>query len=151
MPDPFLGITGTAMALQLLQSPHCWSCKPLTPESIVTLNGISQLSPVRAFYNENVTPDIQTIDWPEGLPSMAAHECYLYLAQKIIDDSNRLIMAFDEKNPSIINRICSENLNLLTTKAYYRNYNSTYKLSKEFESIIGSKPETKQVFSSSFN
>ena len=38
---------------------------------------------------------MQTVDWPRGIPSLAAHEGFRYIAQKLYQDSRKLEFAFN--------------------------------------------------------
>ena len=93
LPDPFLGKTGTEMALELLQSANCWTVKPLNDDTISLLNSIEQLSPIRQFYPKDLQV-MQTIDWPQSLPSFACHEAYQWIVEKLILESKQIDFAF---------------------------------------------------------
>lgn len=139
LPDPFTSINGTSMALELLQSGHCWSCKPLEEEALFILKEISNLSPKRSFFHDKMEV-MQQVDWPEGLLPMTAHESYTYLVLKIFNDSNRLEFAFDKETKPVLDLNVSDRINMLANKAYYRNYYGNLKLDPELEFIMGKKP-----------
>jgi hypothetical protein len=92
--DPYLGLTGTEMALELLQSANCWSCRPLPVESKKILEQISNLSPKRYYYPNHMKL-MQMTKWPNALQSTCAHEAFSLLTKKILLDSQRLKFAFD--------------------------------------------------------
>ncbi|XP_031629745.1 uncharacterized protein LOC116344981 [Contarinia nasturtii] len=83
--EPFLGISGSERALQILQSAFVWSSAPYDPESLKTLKDIEALAPVRQLKN-----CYQSVGWPKTIPSHAAQDSYALIIRKLIDDSNRL-------------------------------------------------------------
>lgn len=89
LPDPFTGMRGTEKALQILQSPFCWSSEPYDSESITTLTQIGQLSPSRMYHppHQNV---MQKIRWSHKLPSSSCHEAYRIVVDRLIQDSEGL-------------------------------------------------------------
>lgn len=89
LPDPFTGMRGTEKALQILQSPFCWSSEPYDSESIATLNRIRQLSPARSYHPPHQSV-MQKIQWSYNLPSSSLHEAYAMLVDRLIEDSERL-------------------------------------------------------------
>lgn len=134
--DPFLLQTGTSRALEILQSGNCWTCKPLPREAVVTLENISKLSPIRSFYPTHLT-SMQSIQWPNGIPSLIAHEGYCYIAEKIFKDSQRLSFAFTHESTNSPSSFYSiKTSKLLSCKAYYRNMKFNQRLQEEFENMI---------------
>ena len=143
--DPFLQQTGTSRALQILQSAHCWSCKPLSEESAHTLIEISKLSPKRSFYPPTLK-SMQTVKWPNGISSLAAHEAYQHIAKKIFEDSQKQAFAFkiEGKEKGVISFAIESDI-LLSAKAYHRNRIFLHELDPSFERIIGEKDKVKSL------
>ena len=81
LPDPFLGMTGTEMSIQLLQSGNCWSAKPLDNHGIEILSYIAKMSPKREYYPDDKQV-MQTIKWPKYIYSMACHEAFYKIVEK---------------------------------------------------------------------
>lgn len=82
-------MTGTERALQILQSARVWSSSPYDAESLQTLHLIAGLAPIRTFYPSRLKV-MQQIQWPSELSPVAAQESFLFIAQKLISDSQRL-------------------------------------------------------------
>lgn len=118
--DPYLGLTGTEMALNLLQSANCWSCRPLTNESLLILQAISSLSPKRTYYPKR-SRKMQTTTWPNEhiLPSICAHEAFYWLTKRIEADSNRLKFAFEEEEDEVKEEE-EQTSEILSKRAYHR-------------------------------
>ena len=139
-PDPFLGVQGTVRSLQILQSGHCFSCYPLSSESIRILGLISELSPKRREISR-IGHSIEHIVWPIGLSSIAASDLFILLSSVIIYQSNKLKFLYKEDQISLSSK------NIETTifgdirkNLYYRSYCKIilqdYKLEKYHELII---------------
>ncbi|OMJ94532.1 hypothetical protein SteCoe_2316 [Stentor coeruleus] len=113
--DPFLKQTGSSRALEILQSGNCWTSKPLCKESLITLNKIKEISPIRKF-EECGNVYLQEVTWPEYHPSFLCLDLYAIIVQSIINDSYKLNFLY----------------NLPYEKAY--SYNTTHLelLSKEY-------------------
>ena len=135
LPDPFLGITGTEMSLQLLQSGNCWSTKPFDTQAIKILNSISALSPKRQYYPVNMKV-MQVISWPDISSTLAAREEFKWIAQKLINDSYRLSFTY----PNCHKQEFTVNTDIqLSNKAFHRNkqfYCNTEGLNLQFKSIM---------------
>ena len=99
LPDPFTGMTGTESSLLLLQSGHCWSCKPFDQESKDIINGISLLSPRRGYYPEHLRK-MEIVTWPKNLSPLLAHEAFYIITEKLLHDSERLSFCFEENAPT---------------------------------------------------
>lgn len=140
--DPFTELTGTEMAVQILQSACVWSCCPYDEESLTTLNFIRKLSQKRKWYDRHLTHYrneddkglIESIRWPQGVPTMVAFDGYDIIADKLIEDSENLAMLHRPSTSESIKRDensvnkASEHLGL---RSYLRNlsmYNFTTKL-----------------------
>ncbi|XP_055301272.1 uncharacterized protein LOC129567922 [Sitodiplosis mosellana] len=84
--EPFTKMSGTERAIQILQSAFAWSSLPYDPEAIRILKDIAALTPLRNLDDL----DIQSVTWPRGIPTHAAQDCFIYIAKKLLDDSQRL-------------------------------------------------------------
>ena len=116
--DPFLGATGTEMALLILQSGNCWSTEKLDSEAKELLNSIAQLSPKRQFYPKYKKVKIlQNSKWPKIVPSIAANELFQHIADKIIKDSERFDMFSNKKTN--MEELFETNY-ILSCRAYHR-------------------------------
>jgi hypothetical protein len=99
LPDYFSGLTGTEMAISILQSARCWSCQPYDAETLTTLGFIKSLSPCRTYY----PPDLRVMEkvsWPANLPSIAAHDGFALIVEKLIQDSGQLSILHASSNSS---------------------------------------------------
>jgi hypothetical protein len=143
--DHFCRISGTANALRLLQSAHCWSCRPLPDEALTTLNGIAALSPVRKFEPQH-KKEMQQIKWPEGLDSIAAHDAFIFLAEKIVADSNRLNFAYPDGKHRELNVSTKGGVSVLYKRAYFRDCSERARLENEFKDIIGMRNNKAIIF-----
>lgn len=83
--EPFTGLSGTERALQILQSAFAWSSSPYEPEATELLMMIADLTPLRTLNN-----DMQLVGWPDNIPHRSAQDCYLFIAKKLLEDSQRL-------------------------------------------------------------
>ncbi|XP_031624364.1 uncharacterized protein LOC116341417 [Contarinia nasturtii] len=83
--EPFTGLSGTERALQILQSGYVWSSTPYDPASIQLLFDFMRLAPKRILGN-----CVQMIEWPYFIPLHAAQDSYLFIAKKLLEDSQRL-------------------------------------------------------------
>lgn len=90
--EPFLGMTGSERAIQILESAFVWSSAPYDDESLKTLKDIESLSPIRV---RNVN---QTVRWPNFIHSHASQDAYAIIIRKLIEDSNRLKDLHQPKN-----------------------------------------------------
>ena len=136
LPDPFSGVTGTEMSLQLLQSANCWSSRPYDDEAISTLRSISNLSPKRNFYPPNYKK-MQIIDWPIISSTLAAHEAFQWIVKKLIDDSFRLSFTYISSKKEKPEH--SKTDLLLSNKAYHRNrqfYSNSEQINSQFVQIL---------------
>ena len=141
--DPFLDMSGTEMSLQILQSPRCWSCKPLSKSSLDILNNIAELAPHRTKKNA-----VEKINWPTAVPSLVAHDAFHFIAKQIVDDSERLHFAFEKNYKPVHFR--AKNSASLASKAFYRSldyYNATSsRLESCFADSLELLDEPKKVF-----
>jgi hypothetical protein len=117
LPDPLTGLTGTEMALQLLQSPRCWSSEPWDAAAIRILSAIAKLSPQRSYYPPHMK-SMQTVAWPAALPSMAAHDALWLLARQLVADGARLASLHGVEGP--FHNKLPENDGGLLRKEYWR-------------------------------
>ena len=105
LPDLFTKVTGTEMAFQILQSARCWSSKPYASGSLSILRSIAELTPIRAFYPVHLQC-MQTISWPPGIHSSTAHEGFVFIVEKLIQDSLQLSCVFG---------VCQDSMTLAKT------------------------------------
>ena len=151
LPDPFLGITGTEMALELLQSGNCWSVKPLDDEAMFILNNISELSPKREFYLNPRTQIMQKVTWPATLPSMASHEAFQWIVEKIVNDSDRLAFTFPQCVRKLkLNKTSNK---ALSSRAYNRiidYYSNMARVSSNFKNIFNAPNPPKLTFDTNY-
>jgi hypothetical protein len=134
LPDPFTLVTGTERAFQILQSGNCWSCSPYEGETLRNLDYLLRLVPQRDYYPPTMKT-METVKWHPHLSPYTAHDGYLLLVQKLIQDSERLKFLFPETTegtgcgsggpgeepptPIIINPLDRSQLDLCL-KAYWR-------------------------------
>ncbi|CAL8126202.1 unnamed protein product [Orchesella dallaii] len=136
--DAFTGLTGTEMAMWILQSGFIFSCSPYNAECLETLEVIRNLSPQRFYYPTHLQ-QMQTISWPSGFEhnSYAAYDGYGIIVDNLIACSNRLEELFpcvkednDEKEENATS-------SKLRERAYHRhlnNYNEEAHLGERFVS-----------------
>lgn len=84
--EKFTRMTGTERAIQILQSALVWSSSPYDAEAIRILKDIATLSPNRKLNDSGV----QSVAWPRGISTHAAQDCFVFIAKKLLDDSQRL-------------------------------------------------------------
>jgi hypothetical protein len=99
LPDYFSGLTGTEMAFSILQSARCWSCQPYDAETLTTLGFIKSLSPCRTYYPPHLRC-MEKVNWPLNLPSIAAHDGFALIVEKLIQDSGQLSILHASSNSS---------------------------------------------------
>lgn len=83
--EPFTGISGTESALQILHSGFIWSSIPYDGETIQILKYIANLSPKRRAEGRS-----QKVEWPDFIPSRSAQDSFIFIAAKLLEDSQRL-------------------------------------------------------------
>lgn len=83
--EPFIGMSGTERALQILQSAFAWSSSPYEPEAVKMLEMIANLTPLR-----NVKNHKQIVVWPDNIQPHSAQDCFIFIAKKLLGDSQRL-------------------------------------------------------------
>lgn len=84
-PEPFTGLSGTERALQIFQSAFAWSPAPFENEANDTLTKFAALSPERSYRNE-----VKFVRWPQEVHPHAANDSYIFIAMKLLKDSQRL-------------------------------------------------------------
>ncbi|CAL8134250.1 unnamed protein product [Orchesella dallaii] len=136
-PDTFTGLTGTEMALWILQSGLVWSCSPYDEESLRTLEMISKLSPHRVYYPAHLE-DMQTTIWPAGLEqnSYAAFDGYSIIVDYLISCSNRLNGLFNNGYKQVA-KVSTSSATKLRERAYYRNLNLYNQCAHLEEAVFG--------------
>ena len=89
---------------------------------------------------------MQTVKWPNGISSLAAHEAYQHIAKKIFEDSQKQAFAFkiEGKEKGVISFAIESDI-LLSAKAYHRNRIFLHELDPSFERIIGEKDKVKSL------
>lgn len=95
--EPFTGISGTERALQILQSAFSWSSSPYEPEAVQILSRIADLTPLRKLQK-----NMQLVEWPKNIPSRSAQDCFVFIATKLLEDSQRLRSLHDQNENSKI-------------------------------------------------
>ena len=93
LPDPLTCMTGTEMAMVILQSARSWSNSPYDTYSKMWLHRISHLSPRRDYYPRHLTV-MEIVTWPEGIPSMCASDSYAILIDQLLKYSRKLPFLF---------------------------------------------------------
>lgn len=124
--DPPTRFTGTEMAMQILQSAFLHSSAPYDKECLKTLAYIWNLSPKRIYYgasadavsmtkkllsveNDQVsslpqnkrTGTMESIEWPKGIPSMAAYDGFALIVEKLIENSLKLHRLYTEDDSQL--------------------------------------------------
>lgn len=84
-PEPFTGLSGTERALQILQSAFVWSPAPFDIEAMDTLTKFAELSPKRSYGKE-----VKFVKWPQHIHPHASNDSYIFIAMKLLQDSQRL-------------------------------------------------------------
>jgi hypothetical protein len=99
LPDYFSGLTGTEMSLTILQSARCWSCQPYDAETLTSLGFIKSLSPCRTYYPPHLRC-MEKVNWSANLPSIAAHDGFALIVDKLLQDSGQLSILHASSNSS---------------------------------------------------
>lgn len=94
--EPFVGMSGTERALQILQSAYVWSSAPYDPEALEMLKDIARLSPIRKLSEQF----IQNVIWPSSIPSHSAQDSFVFVAKKLYEDSQRLHGLYSKEPPA---------------------------------------------------
>ncbi|XP_031638985.1 uncharacterized protein LOC116351075 [Contarinia nasturtii] len=89
--EPFIKMSGTERALQILQSGFAWSSQPYDEEAIKILEKIAQLSPIRKSRVGESKEEWQQVQWPMFIPPHSAQDTFIFIAQRLLDDSQRLL------------------------------------------------------------
>lgn len=84
--EPFIRMSGTERALQILQSGFAWSSEPYDDGATKMLYAIADLSPKRQMKRF-----LQQVDWPSFIPPRSARDSFVLIAQRLLEDSERLI------------------------------------------------------------
>lgn len=84
--ESLTGMSGTERALQILQSSMVWSTAPYDRHAFDLLRAISNLSPKRRTTEDN----FQEIEWPADVLRHSAHDTFVYISTKLIEESQRL-------------------------------------------------------------
>ncbi len=130
--DPFTNMTGTDMALYLLKSGNCWSCKELSEESKDILNEFKSLSPKRKFYPKGMKI-MQNVQFPKNIPALCASEEFHTITQQLSDDSKRLNFACQQD--CTVEKKVTYTDPVLSKKAYLRNSKFFFKSEISFDSL----------------
>lgn len=104
--EPFIKMSGTERALQILQSGFAWSSEPHRVESTKMLQIIAKLSPER-----KVEESCQQVVWPDFIPPHSAQDTFVFIAQQLLEESQRLYGLHSEprKPPLEVKSQLSEN------------------------------------------
>lgn len=94
--EPLTRICGTESALQILQSGFVWSSVPYNDESIQLLTNFTELSPKR-----NAKGGTQKVIWLDFIPPHSAQDSYVFIARKLLEDSQRLHVLHFAKDVTI--------------------------------------------------
>ena len=100
--DPFTSMTGTEMAMTILQSARSWSNSPYDGYSQYWLECIKRLSPQRRYYPEFVK-EMGTVVWPDAVSSMGASDAYAIVTDKLQEYSEQLQFLFQTSTFSVEN------------------------------------------------
>ncbi|XP_055325640.1 uncharacterized protein LOC129579505 [Sitodiplosis mosellana] len=92
--EPFTKMTGTERAIQILQSAFAWSSAPYEPEAIKMLKKIANLTPHRELKEDT---HIQSVTWPTNVLPHSAQDCFVFIANKLVEDSQRLCSLHGKK------------------------------------------------------
>ncbi|XP_031635809.1 uncharacterized protein LOC116348812 isoform X2 [Contarinia nasturtii] len=92
--EPFTEMSGTERALQILQSAYAWSSEPYEPEARKMLKKIANLTPLR-----NLRKGKQLVNWPENIPPRSAQDCFFFIVQKLLSNSQRLYSLYSKDPP----------------------------------------------------
>lgn len=95
--EPFIGMTGTERAVQILHSAFAWSSSPYDTEAAEMFKKIVNLTPIRIM-KENM----QLVTWPENIPARSAQDCFVFIVKKLLEDSQRLRGLYDECTTIVI-------------------------------------------------
>lgn len=90
--EPFLGISGTERALQILQSGFVWSSAPYDQETVQILQDFVQLTPRRKLIKTMLN-----IKWPSFIHPHSAQDSYVFIVNKLLGDSERLKDLYPDK------------------------------------------------------
>ena len=83
LPEPFTGLTGTEMALRILQSAICWSPE-ISDDTNQHLRAIQELAPVHIFSDTfPLDPQPFLQKFPEALSSLCAHIAFKLVIDKL--------------------------------------------------------------------
>lgn len=78
--------------MQILQSGFVWSSSPYDEEATKMLHAIAHLTPKR-----KVNDSWQKVTWPDIIPSRSAQDTFIFIAQRLIEDSQRLHGLYGQK------------------------------------------------------
>ncbi|KAJ3086282.1 hypothetical protein HK102_013328 [Quaeritorhiza haematococci] len=151
VPDVLTGLTGTEMALMLLQSPRCWTCRPLTQAAADILHAIGDVAPHRTYYPYQLKV-MESVGWPKDISSLAANDAFFILARFIVDESKRLDFAY-KRQSNLTHAPTRMDMDLLI-KAYWHScefYNQQGRLQADMEQRIGGRRSVRMVFGPHFH
>lgn len=120
LPDPLTGRTGTDEAIHCLQAGNAQPWAPVDHEAYRILLSISELTPRRTYYPENLKA-LQKVVWREELMLPLQHDAFRLLVKDILHQC-RLLHRFhlDSQEPPPPNAIGDEHL---LARAMARNQN----------------------------
>ena len=88
LPDPFIKLTGTEEALQLLRLNSMSLSKPASSQEVVLLTSIAALTPTREYYPSHLKV-MQSVTWDSRLSMFSQHDDFLPLAERILTSGSR--------------------------------------------------------------
>jgi hypothetical protein len=89
LPDPLTGLTGTESAMSILGSAAVRSIDILTPEDIVLLTRLADLSASRSYYPEHLRV-MQSTKWNIQLPSLSQHSSFRILVSSLLQQVGKM-------------------------------------------------------------
>ena len=137
--DQFTGMTGTEQAIHILNLKICKSFNPYSELAQIRLKKILKLSPTRSF-NPPHLKEVESVEWPEILPSIIASDVFALLATQLLDDSSLLKTTIiqsglsHKKTDDKVESMEKDKL-FLQKRAYWKSkklYSSVTHLSNEF-------------------
>ncbi|XP_031636747.1 uncharacterized protein LOC116349465 [Contarinia nasturtii] len=114
--EPFMKMSGTERALQILQSNYVWSSGPYDQETIQMLHEFERLTPRR-----RINAGMLSVAWPLFIQPHSAQDSYIFIVKKLLSDSERLKGLYSDDNSEIKNNHLIADTNLeLNIRNYLR-------------------------------
>ena len=99
LPDPLTERTGTEEALAYLRQQSLSFVKPPDEKTIDLLTRISVLTPCREYYPSYLKV-MQRVRWDQTLSTMAQHDDFLPLAERIMTSGNDYVVFYPDARPA---------------------------------------------------